>query len=116
MHGLIDNYQLTVPAILRRAATVFADRPVVSRTADGSMHRYTYQDMAVRAYRLGHALRNLGIGPGDRVATLAWNHHRHLEAYFAIPSSRCIPSAENRLRWPQSDNPSFSDSFFRQRF
>jgi fatty-acyl-CoA synthase len=86
MHGLIDDYPLTVPAILRRAATVFADRSVVSRSADGSVHRYTYGDMAARAYRLGHALASLGIGAGDRVATLAWNHHRHLEAYFAIPS------------------------------
>ena len=86
MHGLIDNYQLTVPAILRRAATVFGDRPIVSRCADGSLHRYSYRDMAARAHRLGHALRTLGIQPGERVATLAWNHHRHLEAYFAIPS------------------------------
>jgi len=86
MHGLIDNYQLTVPAILRRAATVFADRPIVSRTADGSLHRYSYGEMARRAYRLGNALKALGIGPGQRVATLAWNHHRHLEAYFAVPS------------------------------
>jgi fatty-acyl-CoA synthase len=86
MHGLIDNYQLTVPAILRRAATVFGDRPIVSRTTGDSLHRYSYGEMAARAYRLGSALRKLGIGPGQRVATLAWNHHRHLEAYFAIPS------------------------------
>ena len=86
MHGLIDNYQLTVPAILRRAATVFGDRPIASRSADGSLQRYTYREMAQRAHRLGRALSNLGIRPGERVATLAWNHHRHLEAYFAIPS------------------------------
>jgi fatty-acyl-CoA synthase len=86
MHGLIDNYQLTVPAILRRAATVFGGRPIVSRSADGSVHRYTYREMAERAHRLGGALQEIGIRPGDRVATLAWNHHRHLEAYFAIPS------------------------------
>jgi fatty-acyl-CoA synthase len=86
MHGLIGNYQLTVPAILRRAATVFAERPIVSRTANGSLHRYSYGEMAARAYRLGNALRTLGIGPGQRVATLAWNHPRHLEAYFAVPS------------------------------
>jgi fatty-acyl-CoA synthase len=86
MHGLIDNYQLTVPAILRRAATIFGDRPIVSQGTDGSLHRYTYRDMAGRAHRLSRALRALGIRPGERVATLAWNHHRHLEAYFAVPS------------------------------
>ena len=102
MHGLIDNYQLTVPAILRRAATVFADRPVVSRAADGSLHHYSYREMAARACRLGSALRNLGIGPGQRVATLAWNHHRHLEAYFAIPSIGAVLHTLN-LRLHHSD-------------
>ena len=76
--------QLTVPAILRRAETFFGGTEIVSRRADKSVHRYSYADMIGRAKRLAVALRELGIGPGDRVATLAWNHHRHLEAYCAI--------------------------------
>jgi len=49
------------------------------------LFRYTYRDFYERVVRLGNALARLGIQKGDRVATFAWNHHRHLEAYFAIP-------------------------------
>ena len=76
--------QLTVPAILRRAETFFSDTEIVSLRADKSIHRYRYRDMIVRAKRLAVALRDLGVVTGDRVATLAWNHDRHLEAYFAV--------------------------------
>jgi fatty-acyl-CoA synthase len=76
--------QLTVPAILRRAETFFADAQVVSRRADKSIHRYQYRDLIARAKQLAMALRGLGVRPGERVATLAWNHHRHLESYVAV--------------------------------
>src|SRR4029434_577197 len=52
---------------------------------DKSIHRYTYADFAQRTRRLAGALRALGLNPGDRVATLGWNHSQHLEAYFGIP-------------------------------
>jgi fatty-acyl-CoA synthase len=80
------RYGLTVPAILRRAATFSGGVEIVSREADGALHRYSYRDMIGRASRLAHLLESYGIRQGDRVATLAWNHRRHLEAYFAIPS------------------------------
>jgi fatty-acyl-CoA synthase len=86
MDGLNMDTQLTLPAILRRAETLFAARTIVSRRPDRSLWRYTYGGMAVRAKRLAIALRDLGVGPGDRVATLGWNHHQHLETYFAIPA------------------------------
>ncbi len=79
------DYQLTIPAILRRTESYFAGRPVVSRRPDGSLHRTTYGDCLRRARRLAAALTKLGVRPGDRVATLCWNHDRHLEAYFAVP-------------------------------
>ncbi|MDQ3427295.1 MAG: long-chain fatty acid--CoA ligase [Gemmatimonadota bacterium] len=85
MRGLTMDYQLTVPAILRRTEALFASRPVVSRRPDHSLHRATYGACLRRARRLAVALERLGVEPGDRVATLCWNHHRHLEAYFAIP-------------------------------
>jgi fatty-acyl-CoA synthase len=62
-----------------------AGQEIVSRAADTSIHRYTYGDFAQRARRLARALRDLGLRPGDRVATLGWNHSHHLEAYFGIP-------------------------------
>jgi fatty-acyl-CoA synthase len=79
------DYPLTLAAIARRAETLFGDRPVVSRRGDGSIHRSTWAESLGRAHRLASALRGLGVAPGDRVATLCWNHDRHLEAYFAVP-------------------------------
>ncbi|MBA2476212.1 MAG: long-chain fatty acid--CoA ligase [Actinobacteria bacterium] len=85
MDGLIMDYQLTLPAILRRAEQLFGHKEIVTRLPDRSFHRYTYADFAVRAKRLALALAELGIGDGDRVGTLCWNHYRHLEAYYGIP-------------------------------
>jgi fatty-acyl-CoA synthase len=85
MHGLMMDFPLTLAAIFRHAERVFPRRAVVTRRADASIHRYTYADFAGRARRLAAALQRLGIKPGDRVATLAWNQYQHLEAYFGIP-------------------------------
>jgi fatty-acyl-CoA synthase len=86
MRGLMMTYPLTVPAIVRRVASLFADRPVVSRQPDRTIVRTTYAGVVDRARRLAVALRALGVAPGDRVATLGWNHQTHLEAYLAVPS------------------------------
>src|SRR5205814_1337021 len=58
---------------------------IVSRLGDGTIHRYTYRDLSGRVARLMQVLRELGVRPGDRVATFAWNSYRHLELYFAVP-------------------------------
>src|SRR5262249_2655568 len=86
MIGLMMDWPLLVPQILRRAARFFPEKEVVSRLADGTLHRLTYGELEPRVHRLMNALRGLGIRQGDRVATLAWNSHRHLELYFAVPS------------------------------
>ncbi len=86
MNGLMMDWPLLVPRILQRASRIYPEKEIVSRWADGSIHRMTYGDLEPRVHRLMNALRGLGIGPGDRVATLAWNSHRHLELYFAVPS------------------------------
>ena len=85
MHGLMMDFPLTLAAIFRRVEQLFPRRPVVTRRTDRSIHRYTYADFADRTRRFAHALQDLGISPGDRIATLAWNQSEHLEAYFAIP-------------------------------
>lgn len=85
MLGLTMDYPLTLGAILRRGATLHGSREVVTRRADKSLHRYTYADFGRRAAQLASALQQLGIARGDRVATLCWNHWRHLEMYFGIP-------------------------------
>jgi fatty-acyl-CoA synthase len=87
LEGLIQDYQLTLPAILRRAETLYGYREIVTRRPDKSFHRYTYTDLVSRAKKLAVALKKLGVESGDRVGTLAWNTYQHLEAYFGVPSS-----------------------------
>jgi len=79
------DYPLTLSTIFRRAETLSRRRQIVTRLPDTSIHRYTYGDFAERTRRLAAALQALGLRPGDRIATLAWNHYQHLEAYFGIP-------------------------------
>jgi len=86
MRGLMMDYPLTIPALVRRAATLFRDRPVSGRRPDRTIARSTYGRVLERARCLGQALQALGVGRGDRVATLAWASQEHLEAYLAIPS------------------------------
>ncbi|QBS37393.1 fatty-acid--CoA ligase [Thermaerobacter sp. FW80] len=90
MRGLMLDYQLTIPAMLRRAEQLFGGKAIVTPLPDKSFHRYTYADFVRRAKRLAVALRELGVGRGDRVATLCWNHHQHLEAYFGVPSAGAV--------------------------
>ena len=86
MRGLMMDYQLTIPAILRRAETLSGHVEIVSRNSDRTIHRYRYADLIARVKKLAVALERLGIQPGDRVATLGWNQHQHLETYFAVPA------------------------------
>ena len=86
MVGLMMNYPLTVSAMLGRAETLFGTKQIVSRRPDRSLQRTSYRDFIVHAKQLSLALGELGVRPGDRVATLAWNHVQHLETYFAIPT------------------------------
>ena len=79
------DVQLTVDQLLDRAVDLFPDREIVTRTADGSVHRYTYADLGKRVRQLAGALDNLEVERGERVATVAMNNYRHLELYFGPP-------------------------------
>jgi fatty-acyl-CoA synthase len=85
MNGLMMDYQLTLPTILRRAETYFPNKQIITRLPDKSIHRYTYRDWGRRSRQLAVALQGLGLERGDRVATLAWNHYQHYECYMGIP-------------------------------
>ncbi len=84
MRGLMGEKPLLVSSLIAHAARVHADTEIVSRTVEGPIHRYTYAESERRAKRLARALIRLGIEPGDRVATLAWNGYRHFELYYGI--------------------------------
>ncbi|BDG59569.1 long-chain fatty acid--CoA ligase [Caldinitratiruptor microaerophilus] len=90
MEGLMMNYPLTLVHLLERVSQYFPRVEVVSRLPDKSITRYTYADFYRRTHRFANALRRLGVEKGDRIATLAWNHYRHLEAYFAIPATGAV--------------------------
>jgi fatty-acyl-CoA synthase len=84
--------------IFENAPKHAADTEIVSQTAPGVLHRYTYADFGKRTQKLMHALDRLGLDDGDRVATLAWNGYRHLECYFAIPcTGRVLHTLNLRL-------------------
>ena len=102
MKGLMMDYQLTLPTILRRVETYFPDKEIVTRLPDKSVHRYTYRDLARRSRQLAVALKELGLETGDRVATLCWNHYQHMECYFGIPCGGFVLHTLN-LRLHPSD-------------
>ncbi len=84
MLGLMQDWPLTVDKILDHAAEWHAGREVVTRSVEGPIVRATYGEIRDRAKRLSNALLEFGVQPGDRVATLAWNSARHIEAWYAI--------------------------------
>ena len=91
LHGLMmDDYPLTLTAIVERAELLTPGRKVVSRRPDGSIHRTTIGDCTLRARRLATALAEHGIRDGDRVATLLWNQPEHLELYYALPAMQAV--------------------------
>jgi fatty-acyl-CoA synthase len=84
MLGLMQDWPLTVDRILDHAAEWHGGREVITRSLEGPIVRTTYGEIRQRAKRLSNALLSLGIRPGDRAATLAWNSARHIEAWYAI--------------------------------
>jgi len=84
MLGVMSERPLLISAILDHAATYHRDTEIVSRTVEGAIHRYTYAEAERRSKRLARALLRLGIKPGDRIGTLAWNTFRHFELYYGI--------------------------------
>jgi 3-(methylthio)propionyl---CoA ligase len=84
MLGAMSERPLLISAILAHAATYHQDTEIISRTVEGPIHRYTYADAERRSKRLARALLRLGIKPGDRIGTLAWNTFRHFELYYGI--------------------------------
>ena len=92
---------LTVTAILRHATAWHGAAEIVSRLADGSLHRYRYADFGLRTAQLANALAARGVARGERIATLAWNGHRHLEIYYAAASMGAVCHTVNPRLFPE---------------
>ncbi|SAL03160.1 long-chain-fatty-acid--CoA ligase [Caballeronia calidae] len=90
MNGQMMSQPLLISALLNHAERHHGKREIVSRRVEGDIHRYTFRDLAARARRLAKALNELGVKPGERVGTLAWNGYRHMELYYAVSGSGAV--------------------------
>jgi 3-(methylthio)propionyl---CoA ligase len=88
--GQMMDRPLLISSIIQHADRYFGNNEIVSRRVEGDIHRYTYRDCHKRSRRLANALKSLGVKMGDRVATLAWNGYRHMEAYYAVSGSGAV--------------------------
>ncbi|MEN9550942.1 MAG: hypothetical protein RI896_883, partial [Pseudomonadota bacterium] len=99
--GLMMDRPLLLSGILEHAAAQFGGQEVVSRETHGPLFRYTYADCAKRARKLANALKTLNLKEGSVVGSIAWNNHRHLEAYYAVSGSGMVMHTCNPRLHPQ---------------
>jgi len=99
MKGLMQDYPLTTQHMLWRLERLFDKKEIVTKR-EAELHRYRYTDLARRVHQLANVLVRLGVRPGDRVATLAWNNYRHLELYYAIPCMGAVLHTLNLRLFP----------------
>ena len=100
MRGLMQDWPLLVHKIIDHAALYHGDREIVTRSVEGPIVRTNYREIAGRARKVAQALDRFGIGIGDRVATLAWNTARHLEAWYGITGIGAVYHTLNPRLFP----------------
>jgi 3-(methylthio)propionyl---CoA ligase len=93
--GLMQQTPLLITQIMQFAARAHGARPIVSRLIDEPLWRYDYAGLASRSAQVAKALMGLGVQAGDRVTTLAWNTHRHLELFYAVPGLGAVLHTAN---------------------
>lgn len=101
LKGLMMDRPMLVSTIIDYAAEVHATTPIVSAAVEGGIHRQTFAETRTRVARLANVLLKLGVKPGDRIATLAWNTHRHFELYFAISGIGAVCHTINPRLFPE---------------
>ncbi|MBL8331359.1 MAG: fatty-acid--CoA ligase [Rubrivivax sp.] len=98
MLGLMQDEPLLISQLIEFAARHHPEGEIVSRRVEGDLHRSNYRDAARRARQVAQAIDGLGLAFSDRVATLAWNGHRHFELYFGVAGSgRVVHTINPRL-------------------
>ncbi|WP_067695956.1 long-chain fatty acid--CoA ligase [Nocardia jejuensis] len=100
MLSTMQDEQLSLATLLRYAATFQGDSTVSTWTGDG-VRTQTYREVGQDAARLANALRDLGIGEGDRVGTFMWNNNEHMVAYVAVPAMGAVLHALNIRLFPE---------------
>jgi fatty-acyl-CoA synthase len=101
MLGLMQDWPLVVHKIIDHAALYHGDREIVTRTVEGPIHRTNYREVQARARRVARALDRFGIKLGDRIGTLAWNTHRHIETWYGITGIGAIYHTLNPRLFPE---------------
>src|SRR6266699_1523511 len=96
----MQDYELSIQHVLWRLERLHGKSEVVTKREQG-VHRMTNADLVPRINRLAGALKRLGVKPGDRVATLAFNNYRHLELYYAVPCMGAVLHTLNLRLFPQ---------------
>lgn len=99
-HGTMMNYQLTIDRILEHANRMFPEKLIKTKLPSGEMVAHTYSDLYTRSKKLGNVLEKLGVKPGDRVGTFAWNNIEHVEFYFGVPGAGAICHTLNIRLFP----------------
>jgi acyl-CoA synthetase (AMP-forming)/AMP-acid ligase II len=90
MNALMMQQPLLISSLLTHAERHHGEQQVVSKRVEGDVHRLNYRELAARSRRMANAVAALGVGFGDRVATLAWNGYRHMELYYAVSGSGAV--------------------------
>ncbi len=101
MRGLMQDWPMRVHRFIDHAALYHPGARIVSRTVEGDIHRTNYADIRIRARKLAGALTRRKYKPGDRIATLAWNTHRHLEAWYGIAGAGAVYHTLNPRLFPE---------------
>ena len=101
MLGLMQDVPLLISSLIRHADRHHGHVEIVSRRVEGDIHRTTYRQLHARAKQLANALDTWGVGVGERIATLAWNGHRHMELYYAVAGKGAIVHTINPRLIPE---------------
>ncbi|HYQ98931.1 MAG TPA: 3-(methylthio)propionyl-CoA ligase [Casimicrobiaceae bacterium] len=101
MLGQMQHRPLLISSLIEHANTCHPDAEIVSRTVEGPLHRCTYRDIRRRSKQVANALGALGVRPGDRIATLAWNGYRHMELYFGVSGMGAVLHTINPRLFPE---------------
>lgn len=99
--GQMMNKPMLISSLIEHADRYFGKNEIVSRRVEGDIHRYNYSECHRRSKKLANAFAELGVKIGDRIATLAWNGYRHLEAYYAVSGSGAVLHTINPRLHPE---------------
>ncbi|WP_299065142.1 3-(methylthio)propionyl-CoA ligase, partial [Accumulibacter sp.] len=101
LKGLMQDRPLLISSLIEHAAACHPHGEIVSRTSEGPIHRCTYADIQRRSKQVAQALTALGVQPGERVATLAWNGYRHMELYYGVSGMGAVLHTINPRLFPE---------------